>query len=146
MITEKQALGIVFRLSIVVAVGYAMVDAYHTYSLWNREQLSFARGKAVMECAAKLPEDWIKSNANNVGNVDVAPLCGAGEDGQTFFTNATEINQFRAGGYESMVTTWQKPFDVIKTGIAFTFAFIAINLLGLLLIGCYQVARWVFKG
>lgn len=146
MITERQMLGIVFRLSIVVAVGYAMVDAYQTYSLWDREQLSFARSKAVMECAAKLPEDWLTNNANNVGNVDVAALCGAGDDGKTFFTNVSEINQFRSGGYESMVTLWRKPFDATKTSIAFAFAFFAINLLGLLLVGCYRVSRWVLKG
>jgi hypothetical protein len=135
----------VFRLSIVVAIVSATVIAYQGYEAWQSENQSYERTVRIMNCAIRLSPQQLASKKNEFGLLDVAPVCGVGSDGKTFWVSVQEIEDHRNDKYMEALELRPPMFDVMRVSTTFFTVFVVVNLIGILLFAAHRTFRWVFK-
>lgn len=144
-LTLARYLRIVLRLSIVVAIASASVTLYRGYDDWKSAQESYERTVGIMNCAIRLSSKQLASKKNEFGLMDVAPVCGVGSDGKTFWVSEQELEDHRNDKYMEALDFRPPAFDVMRVSTMFFIAFVVVNLIGILLLAAHRTFRWVFK-
>lgn len=144
-LTTARYFRIVFRLSIVVAIVSATVTAYQGYEAWQSEHQGYERTVRIMNCAIRLSPEQLASKKNEFGLMDVAPVCGVGSDGKTFWVSEQELEDHRNDMHMEALDFRPPVFDVMRVSTMFFIAFVVVNLIGILLLAAHRTFRWVFK-
>ncbi len=154
--TTQRYFKIVFRLSIVIGVIAALVDANNIRQNYFTERAErydlVVTSQRTFDCASKLNEAQLSAVRNEYGFYDVAIYgCGIGEGvgGKTFFVSDDELESHRNGNFEltngeyldpvGSITCWESNLSVLA------FAFFALNLLGTGLYFLFLLGKWIFK-
>jgi hypothetical protein len=139
-----------FRLSVVVAVLVAAYSAFITYQKsadYRAQQLrEYFDVKFAYQCAARQTDENLRPFVNDYGLID---LIKAGCTEQKMVASFDELKQWRDG-----TPSWHEPderdmpalFDGYATFLWLVLAFVAVNLIGLLVVGIKNVSRWVVAG
>ena len=154
---NRRIMPITFRLSIVAALVGAMVFAGDYYLARHRlaqkivgETLRIDR---ALECASHYSDEALKQHANTYGLFDISKV---GCADKAFLASIEEVRNAKARAESEAkrdaqyweeffrYTSWHSGLEVgLFGGIA---AFIAVNVLGYLLIGLRSVLSWVVRG
>lgn len=147
MLSIKRYFKIFFRISIVVALIAAVIDANKVRERHVSEVFKVLELEMKMDCAVGLPEGLLARIRNLYGNYDVAQYCGPGTDGETYIVADYELDQHRAGDFMRRfdyrafhpIVDWKSNLTV------FIFVFLAINLIGACLYLFFLLGKWIFK-
>jgi hypothetical protein len=147
IMTERRYFRIIFRLSSVVALIAAAVDANTIRKRSVEETYRVLFLEMKMDCAVQLTKDQLASVRNEYGNYDIARYCGAGEDGITYFVADYELEDHRNGIFVSRFDMREfRPFvDWESNLVMFALSFLLFNFLGACLYLFFVLVKWIFK-
>ncbi len=137
---------IVARLSVVLGIVAASVNAYQVLDYWWNEEQSIQRQTMSMNCALRYSDrdlERVRFSPNTTDLFDISRLgCGYGIDGKTFLVRREELNLHREG--KLLQPNAYPKIDLRQNFLAFLAYAALVNLLGLFVYGAYRVLRWVW--
>lgn len=140
-LSTRYFIGMVLRLSIVVAVISGAVDASKRWNEYTADQSDHYRRGTAYECAAKLPRETVVQSLNSFGNFDAAKFgCSGGQT--SFWISVMEFDQIRRGE-DIRGKPWRVPFDLGATAAVGLIAFVLSTMAGVLLFGAINLTRWI---
>jgi hypothetical protein len=145
--TTRRYFRIIFRLSIVVALIAAAVDANTIRKRYVEETIKVLDLERKMDCAVRLTKDQLADVRNEYGLYDIARYCGAGSDVLTYFVADYELEDHSNGIFVSRNDMREySPFvDWESNLVMFAVSFLLFNFLGACLYLLFVLGKWIFK-
>jgi hypothetical protein len=140
-LSPRYFIGMIVRLSVVVAVIAGAIDAATRWNEYSIEQTDHYRRATAYECAARLPRETVVKSLNSSGNFDAAKFgCSGGQT--SFWISLMEFDEIKRGK-DIRLAPWRVPFDLAMTMLAALVALILATMAGMLLFGAIILTRWV---
>lgn len=145
--TKRRYFRIIIRLSIVVGLIAAVVDASNIRKKYSDQVKYLLDLEWKMDCAVRLTKDQLANVRNVNGLYDIAQYCGAGSDGLTYFVADYELEDHSNGILVSRNDMREySPFvDWESNLVMFALSFLLFNILGACLYLLFVLVKWIFK-
>lgn len=127
------------RLSVMVALLFAGIDAYGSHQLYQAELSNKFESEMGYKCAARIDDAALLQAANEYGNINIKQFSCTGHD---FYVSMQEVADVRSG--KLPFTVYSKPFYADRTAAAGVAGFVVSTLVVSLLLGSIAAARWIW--
>lgn len=135
-----------FRLSIVAAILAALYALYNSARVHNETAERNYAVARTLECGSRVSEDLLRPFANEFGNIDLSKVgCSDGH----FFASFDELREARRDPDKlrwDLDQSLPPAFDAYRTTFHAIEAFLAVNFLGLAIVGARAMFRWIAHG
>ena len=142
-VSPKRILGITFRLSLVVGLIAAGVDAYRVNAHYSEANVEYRQTAARMDCAIKVPVEQLRDVKTDYELYDLSKFCAPKEFGGYFLVREEELSAHRRGEFMKDNDYRGRRFNWQSTGTAFITYAAFINIIGLILLAAAKTLRWV---
>jgi hypothetical protein len=137
---------IIVRLSLVVGVMAALVDASKVLNYWWEQQQWIQERTVSMNCAARHSNEdleRVRVSPSIEGLYDISQLgCGYGVEGVDFYVSREDLDLHKEGKYVQP-NSFPK-VDLQSNALSFVAYLLLVNFIGLMVFGAYKVLRWVW--